>query len=183
MAQVFAVCGMPGSGKGEFAAVLTEANVPIVSMGDMVRAEVRSRGLEEAPHVFGEVAADLRANHGDDVLAVRLCLTVDQLLDAHERVLIEGLRGTAEHEIFQQRWGSKYETVAIVAESERRFERIQQRGRSEDGDRAAFETRNHREIGWGLDRLIASADHTLDNNHPLSVFKKECARWMDEHFQ
>ena len=60
MARVFAVCGMPGSGKGEFATVLVEAGVPVVSMGDMVRAEVHRRGLEEAPHVFGEVAAELR---------------------------------------------------------------------------------------------------------------------------
>ena len=183
MARVFAVCGMPGSGKGEFATVLVEAGVPVVSMGDMVRAEVHRRGLEEAPHVFGEVAAELRAQHGDDVLAVRLCQTVDGLLQVNEHVLIEGLRGTAEHTIFSQRWGTEYQTVAIVADDELRFERIQQRGRSEDGDRDAFETRNKREIGWGLDRLIDSANHTLDNNHPLLAFKQECARWMTEHFQ
>ena len=59
MGQVVAVCGMPGSGKGEFAAVLSDAGVPIVSMGDMIRAEVRRLGMEEAPHVFGEVAAVL----------------------------------------------------------------------------------------------------------------------------
>lgn len=183
MARVFAVCGMPGSGKGEFAAVLIDAGVPVVSMGDMVRAEVQRLGLEEAPHVFGEVAAHLRAEHGDDVLAVRLCLTVDGLLGTHDRVLIEGLRGTAEHAIFKQRWGTEYQTVAIMADEELRFERIQQRGRTEDGDRSAFETRNKREIGWGLDRLIASADHMLNNHHPLESFKEECARWMSEHFQ
>ena len=101
MGQVVAVCGMPGSGKGEFAAVLAEAGVPIVSMGDMIRAEVQRLGLEEAPHVFGEVAASLRAAHGEDVLAVRLCDRVDELLQRHPLVLIEGLRGTAEDAVHE----------------------------------------------------------------------------------
>ena len=105
MANVVAVCGMPGSGKGEFAAVLDQAGIPIVSMGDMIRAEVRQRGLVEEPHVFGQVAAELRAQHGEEVLAVRLCERVDELLEGHPLVLIEGLRGTAEDDVFSQRWG------------------------------------------------------------------------------
>lgn len=128
MANVVAVCGMPGSGKGEFAAVLDQAGIPIVSMGDMIRAEVRQRGLVEEPHVFGQVAAELRAQHGEEVLAVRLCERVDELLEGHPLVLIEGLRGTAEDDVFSQRWGELYRTVAIVADAELRFERIQQRG-------------------------------------------------------
>jgi dephospho-CoA kinase len=84
---------MPGSGKGEFAAVLSNDGIPIVSMGDMVRAEVRSRNLPENPGIFGEIAAELRADFGEDVLAVRLGDKVDELLEANSIVLIEGLRG------------------------------------------------------------------------------------------
>ena len=180
MAQVVAVCGMPGSGKGEFASVLANAGVPIVSMGDMIRAEVRQRGLEEAPHVFGEVAASLRAAHGEDVLATRLCDRVDALLVEHELVLIEGLRGTAEDRVFSQRWGEAYQTVAIVADAEVRFQRIQGRGRSEDGDRAAFEARNAREIGWGLNVLIDRAKDALPNTGDLATFHALCNAWLDD---
>ena len=49
MSLVLAVCGMPGSGKGEFASIFIEQNIPVLSMGDMIRAEVASRGLEESP--------------------------------------------------------------------------------------------------------------------------------------
>jgi len=52
MGQVVAVCGMPGSGKGEFAAVIAEQGVPVLSMGDMVRAEVRRQELAESPGIF-----------------------------------------------------------------------------------------------------------------------------------
>jgi len=179
MPQVVAVCGMPGSGKGEFAAVLVSAGVPVVSMGDMIRAEVRRRGLEEAPNVFGEVAASLRAAHGADVLAVRLCDRVDELLTLHPLVLIEGLRGTAEQAVFSSRWGDNYRTVAIVADADTRFQRIQQRGRSEDGDRAAFEARNQRETGWGLEHLIDGADDTLENETDLATFHAKCHAWLD----
>ncbi len=178
MGQVVAVCGMPGSGKGEFAAILADNGVPVVSMGDMVRAEVRARGLVEQPHVFGEVAADLRAQHGEDVLAVRLCERVDELLHTHDLVLIEGLRGTAEDVVFASHWGSDYRTVAIEAGVELRFERIQQRGRSEDGDWAAFKARNEREKGWGLERLIAEARDTLSNDVDLATFQAKCEAWL-----
>ena len=178
MARVVAVCGMPGSGKGEFASVMAEANIPIVSMGDMIRAEVVRQGLDEAPHVYGEVAAALRAEHGEDVLAVRLCDRVDQLLNDHALVLIDGLRGTAEDAVFAARWGDAYQTVAIEAALELRFQRILQRGRPEDGDREAFETRNERERGWGLEDLIKQATYTIVNDVALPEFHRRCTGWL-----
>ena len=69
MGLVLAVCGMPASGKGEFATVLSNSGIPVCSMGDMIRSEVTAREIEESPRVFGEVAAELRAQHGDGVLA------------------------------------------------------------------------------------------------------------------
>ena len=81
MGRVLAVCGLPGSGKGEFAAVMQRSGIPILSMGDMVRAEVSRLGVEESPGIFGQVAAQLRAEFGDDVLAKRLCDAVDELLE------------------------------------------------------------------------------------------------------
>ena len=108
MSRVLAVCGMPGSGKGEFAQVFMEAGIPVRSMGDMVREEVARRDLEVVPEVFGQVASDLRREFGEDVLAVRLTEAVDELLEIHPLVLIDGLRGTATFEARDERekgWG------------------------------------------------------------------------------
>ena len=69
MGRVLAVCGLPGSGKGEFASVMERNGIPILSMGDMVRAEVSRLNIEESPGIFGEIAAQLRAEFGDDVEA------------------------------------------------------------------------------------------------------------------
>ena len=177
MGKVVAVCGMPGSGKGEFAAVLEQQGVPVLSMGDMVRAEVKRQNLAESPGIFGEIAAQLRAEHGEDVLAVRLADAVDELLKSHPIVLIEGMRGTAERIVFSQRWSEAFASVAVEASPDVRFTRIQNRGRSEDGDRASFEVRDTREIGWGLDQIILEADHHIDNNIDLATFQENCQTW------
>lgn len=177
MGKVVAVCGMPGSGKGEFAAVLELQGVPVLSMGDMVRAEVKRQNLVESPGIFGEIAAQLRAEHGEDVLAVRLADAVDELLVSHPIVLIEGMRGTAERIVFSQRWSEAFASVAVEASPDVRFTRIQNRGRSEDGDRASFEVRDTREIGWGLDQIILEADHHIDNNLDLATFQENCQTW------
>lgn len=180
MGKVVAVCGMPGSGKGEFAAVLELQGVPVLSMGDMVRAEVKRQNLAETPGIFGEIAAQLRAEHGEDVLAVRLADAVDELLESNPIVLIEGMRGTAERIVFSLRWSEAFASVAVEASPDVRFTRIQNRGRSEDGDRASFEIRDTREIGWGLDQIILEADHHIDNNLDLATFQDNCQTWYAE---
>mgnify|MGYP006145068453 FL=1 len=179
MARVVAVCGMPGSGKGEFAQVLSESNIPVLSMGDMVRAEVRRLELEESPGIFGEIAALLRKQHGEDVLAVRLADAVDSHRESNSIVLIEGMRGTAERSVFEQRWGKKFFSLAVAASADIRFTRIQNRGRSEDGDRQAFEVRDTRERGWGLEEIITESDFLIDNNVDLETFRKSCHAWLE----
>ena len=102
------------------------------------------------------------------------------MLESHALALIEALRGTAEDEVFSDRWGEAYRTVAIDTDEELRFERIQRRGRSEDGDRAAFQARNERERGWGLEVLMSGADDTITNDEDLSRFQAECTRWLEQ---
>ncbi|MBT6924056.1 MAG: hypothetical protein HOA35_05905, partial [Euryarchaeota archaeon] len=98
-------------------------------------------------------------------------------LESHPIVLIEGMRGTAERIVFSQRWSEAFASVAVEASPDVRFTRIQNRGRSEDGDRASFEVRDTREIGWGLDQIILEADHHIDNNLDLATFQENCQTW------
>ena len=183
MSRVLAVCGMPGSGKGEFAQIFMDAGIPVRSMGDMVREEVARRALEVVPEVFGQVAADLRREFGEDVLAVRLTEAVNTLLDSHPIVLIDGLRGTAEYDVFKSTWGDDFQSVAIHTDKSIRFARMMARGRSEDGGTATFEARDEREKGWGLEELINSADVLVDNNDDLAQFQQQIRMWLDTLIQ
>ena len=178
MGHAIAVCGMPGSGKGEFARIIADNGIPVRSMGDMVRAEVETRGLTGSPTVFGEVAADLRAKHGDDILAKRLADEVSKLMLVHQIVLIDGMRGTAEYAMFSSRWGANFTSIAIMANQDVRFERIQKRGRPEDGDRQQFQIREDRESGWGLNSLIAQADYSITNESSLTELVDATNLWL-----
>ena len=180
MGRVIAVCGLPASGKGEFAAILADTGIPVLSMGDMVRAEVKKLNIKEYPEVFGEIAQQLRQQFGDDVLAVRLCSAVDELLEHHNIVLIEGLRGVAEYDVFNAHWQDRFSTVAITADTEVRFQRIQSRGRAEDGDRDSLKIRDEREIGWGLNILIEQADYRIGNDGNLDEFVSKCQNWLEQ---
>ena len=178
MGHAVAVCGMPGSGKGEFANIIADNGIPVRSMGDMVRAEVKLRGLEGNPNVFGEVAADLRAKFGEEVLAIRLADEVTELMKTHPIVMIEGMRGTAEFQIFNSRWAPRFSSVAITANPEVRFQRTQSRGRSEDGDREQFQIREAREAGWGLYSLIEQADYQINNESTLEDLVISANSWL-----
>lgn len=183
MGRVIAVCGLPASGKGEFATILADTGIPVLSMGDMIRAEVKKLNLKENPEVFGEIAQQLRQQFGDDVLAIRLCSAVDELLQHHNIVLIEGLRGVAEYDVFNAHWQDRFSTIAIIADTEVRFQRIQLRGRAEDGDRDSLKIRDEREIGWGLSKLIEQADYRISNDGNLSDFVSKCQNWLDQILQ
>ncbi len=178
MGLVIAVSGMPAAGKGEFAAILASQGIPVRSMGDMVRAEVKARGITEEPHIFGEVATQMRAEHGDDVLAQRLTSAVDELLLENSIVLIEGLRGTAEREVFANHWGDKFLVVAVTASKELRFQRVVSRARSEDGTLSDLEQRDSREAGWGLKTIISEADYTFGNESNLEELILSVTAWL-----
>ncbi|MFC6725676.1 AAA family ATPase, partial [Halobium palmae] len=65
---VIGTVGLPGSGKGEAAAVAREEGLPVVTMGDVIRQECRDRGLDPAEH-HGRVATALREEHGQSAIA------------------------------------------------------------------------------------------------------------------
>jgi dephospho-CoA kinase len=179
MGRIIAVCGMPASGKGVFAGVLAAHEIPVLSMGDMIRAEVSRRGLEESPGIFGKTASELRAVHGEGVLASRLIPRVDAVSATNPIVLIEGLRGVAELDIFRSHWQEKLLIVAIEAAKESRYSRVQARGRTEDGNREDFEIRDAREIGWGLDSLINDADIVFDNDAGPETLQESVTAWLE----
>lgn len=180
MGLVLAVCGMPASGKGEFASVLANRGIPVRSMGDMVRVEVSRLGLAESPNIFGEVASNLRAKFGDDVLAVRLISDVDELLLKHDIVLIEGMRGIAEKKIFAEHWGDDFLSVAVTASEETRFQRVLSRNRAEDGNRKSFEIRDEREKGWGLESIIEESNFIFSNDNDLVDLSVLVSSWLDD---
>jgi len=172
--NVIGTVGLPGSGKGEAANVAEEAGIPVVVMGDVIRAECRRRGLDPAEH-HGRIAGALREEEGDDAIAARTLPRIREAAAESERdtVLVDGLRSTVELERFREAFGDDFTLVAVRAPFELRAERLDDRGRDDsDSDLEALRERDDREIELGLGETLERADVEIDNTGTLNEFRR-----------
>jgi dephospho-CoA kinase len=163
--RVLVLCGPPGSGKGVVARVASERGMSILSLGDIVRAEMMSRGLSETPENVGLTALSMREEHGEEIVVERLIPSLTSALEESD-VLIDGMRQPEEMEHLRQH----VEDVTVVAMSASRglrMEWLEERGRGEDGGVTEFAAREEREWGWGLEMLIEQADAIVLNDGSL----------------
>jgi dephospho-CoA kinase len=169
--QVIGVVGLPGSGKSEAASVARDLDVPVVTMGDVIRAACRDRGLDPETH-HGEVAQALRAEGGPAAIAERSLPLVEDALAESDTVLVDGIRSDAEVDRFEDAFGDDFRLVSVEAPYETRRERLAERGRdanASDGGESLRE-RDERERGFGMDAAMARADVVVDNTGTLEAF-------------
>ncbi len=168
--KIIAFVGMPGSGKSEASAVARRLNIPVVSMGDVVREETARRGLPPTDENIGGVGTKLRREEGMDAIAKRCVPRI-----RHQNssvVVIDGTRNIDEINYFKKQFGNNFKLVAIQAPFELRFERVKKRARSDDMSSIdELKRREDREKGWGLDKAIEKADITLENTDSLEKFQ------------
>ncbi|MCK5774091.1 MAG: AAA family ATPase [Thermoplasmata archaeon] len=163
--DVFALCGMPGCGKGVVADFLKENGVPIHSMGDVVREHFRRECPGCSPGETGPFANRQRELFGKEIWARRIIEKIE--LDRREGnsiVMIDGLRSPFERSVFLKKWKEQFHVVAIFCPPDIRYKRLGGRGRGDDpSNRDEFDQRDSRELGWGLGDLIALSDHMIPN--------------------
>lgn len=169
--QVIATVGLAGSGKGEFAAVAERLDIPVVTMGDVIRAECRDRGLDPAEH-HGEVAQALREENGPTAIAEASLPHIEEALEEFDTVVVDGIRSDTEVEVFEDRFGDAFTLVGVEAPFELRKERIGERGRDNVEDGEALAERDERELGFGLGKALDRADVTIENTDSLEAFRE-----------
>jgi dephospho-CoA kinase len=159
---------MPGSGKEEFVKIASSEGIKVVRMGDVVREEVKSRGLKATDEKVGGYANSEREKYGLGIWAER---TVPLVKD--DVVLIDGIRGDAEIEAFKKAFGDDLILIGIHTSPKMRYERIKQRNR-EDATITwdAFKKRELRELRWGIGSAIAQCDHVIINESTLKEFQE-----------
>jgi dephospho-CoA kinase len=169
--KVIGVVGLPASGKGEFSKIAAETGIPVIVMGDMIRAAVLKAGLEPTDTNFGATANRLRAESGMDAIAA-LCLP-EIMKQTAPLVLVDGIRGDAEVKLFRKHF-STFTLISIDSTFEKRLERIRVRGRSDDFVLPeSLRTRDEREMNWGLNNALAQADIRIQNEGSLEEFSTE----------
>jgi len=170
------VTGMPGCGKEEVLAVAQGLGFSIVRMGDVVREEAARRGLPITDAVVGGMAHEERQAYGLGIWAER---TLPRIRG--DRVLVDGLRGRAELDVFRKAFGEDLSVVAVHASPKIRYERMLRRHRKDDaGTVEAFRARDLRELSWGLGDVIATADVMLVNEGTLDELRRQARAALEQ---
>jgi len=169
--KVIGIVGLPGSGKGECSRVAEQAGILVVTMGDVIRKEVKKAGLPPSDKNMGEISQRLRKEQGMGAIA-RACIPVIEKLQK-PNVLVDGIRGEAEVHIFKNHF-PHFVLIAIHADNDVRLSRLQNRKRSDDCiTMEDLAKRDERETAWGLLNALAMADITLSNNGSLEEFEEQ----------
>ena len=162
--------GFPGSGKSEATAVAQAHGFVVVAMGDAVRSYMRERGIELSEKNVGAIANELRARHGMDAIA-QMCIPAVRALPS-QKVVIDGLRGVAEVDAYRREFNNNFKLIAIAASPEVRFERVKSRSRPDDAlSFQGFEEKDERELAWGLEEALSTADCHISNEGSLDELK------------
>lgn len=170
MKKVIGFVGLPGAGKSTALKVAAKYG-PIIVMGDVVREETTKRGLTLTSENVGTTAKNLRKEFGPDIIAHRCIEKIQQL--PNSLVFIDGLRSPAEVSLFKQSLDMMI--VAIDAPTEKRYEWIQNRGRADDEKTLdIIKARDRREIEFGVQKVIDSADFVLNNMGSITILEESC---------
>jgi dephospho-CoA kinase len=170
--RVIGTVGLAGSGKGEAAEVARELDIPVVTMGDVIRQECRDRGLDPATH-HGEIATALREENGPSAIAERSLPIIRAELESSDTVVVDGIRSDVEVAAFREEFDEDFELVSIEAPFELRAERLDLRGRDASVDEGgeSLDARDERELGFGMGEAMELADVTIENTDSLEAFR------------
>jgi len=158
--KVIGFCGLPGSGKSTVLKAIEDLGITI-TMGDVIRNEARTRSIEPTDENLGKIAQELRDEFGPDILAEK-CVVLIKGLES-EVIFIDGLRSIAEVKVFRKSW--KFPTVAVMVDDNIRYERLSKRARPDDPKTIEdLIERDQREISFGLNEVINSANYKVNNN-------------------
>lgn len=174
--KICAIVGKPGSGKTTAIDAIRDLGL-VVTMGDIIRNEVKKRNLKPSRNNVGKMAKELREKEGAAIVAEK-CVDLIKL-KKEEIIFVDGVRSLFEVNVFRKYW--KFPIIAIVVNEEKRFKWLFERGRSDDPRNIDdLKERDQRETQFGLDEVINKADFYIENNSSVEDLKKKTRKIIFE---
>jgi dephospho-CoA kinase len=161
-ARLIGLTGTNGSGKGEAAAFFRTRGYAYVSLSDILRDELRARGLEVTRDNLIRLGNEVREAFGADVLARRAVAKVTG------PAVIDSVRNMGEVGFLKSQEG--FVLLAFDAPVEVRFARVRARGRNESAaSLEEFREKEAEERAGGdaaqqLGACMATADRLIWND-------------------
>ena len=179
--MIVGVTGFFCSGKDTMAHALQAKGFEHVSLSDMIRAELRRRGMKVTIPNLTKVGNELRRQSGPGVLAARAI----ECMDFSRNWVVTSIRHPAEVEALRSR--PDFVMVFVEAPRRARFERSKGRARSGDPqsfeDFVAEETRQMRAEGGDaaaqdLAACRLAADLKIRNDGAPEAFERRILRFL-----
>ncbi len=165
MKKVLALTGMPGSGKSTASETLAGLGLPVVSMGNAVRSEMRKQGIEINDSNLRDFAAKSREKYGPDYVIKLVSSELENAFVSSDSVVLDGARNIAEIDFLKKANYNVY-LAAIVADKSTRYDRMLKRHNKSDSDSVeGLVARDAKELGFGVSELIALSDYYIVNNY------------------
>ena len=172
--MIIGLTGRNGSGKGEAVRFLQYKSFYPYSLSDVIREEIRMRGMEITRERLIEVGTELRTQGGTAVLAERILDKIEE----DKNYVIDSIRHPDEVKAFRTR--ADFSLIFVDANPEVRFRRARDRGREKDAttfdEFLEIEGREVAGEDWHGQQLAAVekiADFTISNNGSLGTLKDE----------
>jgi len=167
--KLVVIVGLPGSGKSTVAEFIKkEFNADIVHSGDIIREEVKRRGLEYTPENDAIIADWFNATEeGERLLVQRVWNKIKE--SEKDLIVVEGFRATENIKILEEIAKIKPFVIAVTASFNVRVQRELKRGRfGKEESKKYLKLREEQEKGHGVEDLIECAGYTIDNSE-LSI--------------
>jgi dephospho-CoA kinase len=179
---IIGLTGTLAAGKGEFCKYLESKGFQVYSLSDIIREELRSKGIEISRESLQATGNELRTRFGSAVLAKRTC----KKLKSGKNYVIDSIRNPAEIDELRKVLGFKL--CFIDAPIKKRYERIISR-RREGEENLTFkkfseqENKELRSKDPASQQLIACrdmADYTVINDLTIDKFHKRIDELLAE---
>lgn len=163
--MIIGLTGRNAAGKGTAADFLKTKGFAYHSLSDVIREEVRKRGLEPTRDNLIATGRELRARHGTGYLAEKIM----ERLEPGQNYVVDSFRHEDEVAVFRK--ATEFYLFAVQADPKIRFERIRSRKREKDPqtleqfqELEAKESTSLQAEGQNLTATEALADHVVTNN-------------------
>lgn len=173
--MLICLTGLPGSGKTVSAKIFKVNGFKVIGMSLGIKQLMKKQKIEINNKNLRNFSNELRKKYGNEIVARLTVEKAKTLLKKGEKqevkLLIDGIRSLQEIEYFKKLFKKIY-VIAIISNQKIRYNRISKRARKDDTKSYKdFLWRENKELKWGLEETIESADILIFNNSTKKELK------------
>jgi len=159
--HIFIVVGLPASGKSVLAKALAKKfHAKYIATGDIVREEIKRRGLRYTPETDKKMRNWFHAGR-EHLIATRLW----KKIKSSEIVFVDGFRSPLEKRVLVKISKTRPMVISVEASFEVRAKRLKARHRFSGAETNSYlRKRDRSELSFGLGKLMRNADFRINNN-------------------